>query len=1548
MDLGSFFNDLFSGNLFNPKKKKDDQPAPQVTAQPSFQQRMNSSLGMPGVQMPTSFVQPKVTDNGAPSIGGVNANNPAPAPAAPKPTVAAPLFSNPAMRSATVQAPKPMFSDPMTSNPVTNKPNFSISPPPTYKGYDLSGLDNDNQSQAMHVIDNAHPGADLNSYLKSARDAQSSKADSDWQNSILGKIVNTGIQIPRTIVGGLLDTANFATRIPQTIETGANVLKTNTIDQLPGMEQQKQRDIAEGQMITAKYGNLQDFMSKVTNAVSGAVPMSTNDATNREQQEISTGKYEKGGNPVGDIFSAGMKSLNLVLLVDGIVNRLTPTSGETGITTSDGAPTNAANPPSSVPADVKADMATALRNRDMDAFRAAADRTWPQMRENLYNFADQFEGKTATPAEVPSVTEATIAPSVENGIAQTTRNGLIPSENAPAPAPIDINPTVIPTQPSTPSIAPVNAPLVPTSAPSSPITQFTPPAKAPAITSVNEGLRTVQQPTPISIPGVADNSAPIVQGVQMPAPTSAYVNPLPANEVENSLAVTRPVSPPTTPATTPGVSVGDGFVMSDNPNPNIAVLTKQINALNKQISDAQIGKTSVDAATFKQMLADRRALVHAAQIQTDVQPQAAAKTPAPLAPSALDTNSTTEYYSESGNKPVPIESMSDTYAKNALRKLQKSGNADTPLAKALQAKISASAPQVNENGVGNLPDRVKWLSSKSQVWRKTGTEAGNQLADLVESTDKQAMDMRSKWMYDLKDVFKLNKSDFKAAWDVQEGKLGPSAVSPRVAEAAVQLRAVMPEVYKAAQEAGIGDVGNLGETYMPHQYSGRNQQNMVNTGSASKSVGAKQFGNLEKERLANNPNYDKTPQAVQNYLEKSSQRIAQATNLGVKNEVANSLISEIARQGGDQGTSLKALQNYMRPEFPNTTLAKVSRNVRASFGVARLPLAAISHAGQTSNVATDAGIIETTKAWASHLTRNVADKDFVDQTGVNNPQSLGHYRDNYTSIKGIQSKVTAPGLTTMLKTNRSVAAIAYRNYANALAAKGDTAALKALGVTGDIGDTLTPQQSLEAARGGVERTMFNGSRAKTPTSAETEMGRFIGQYRTAYAYPQSRFVYEQVIKEAGNGNLAPLARYLVTTGLVAAGTIAAKNAIKGKNEDPSEMAWDVVAALGGIPGEMLVNGVRYGGSDIVATVAGDLAPVAGEAVKIGEALTQAVQGKPQNLERYGIKLIPLAGNRLADEWAPYTTDVTLGGKSVSLKGDQKDAYDKMHQDTEDTMMKQLEDSAYYQELNDANKKSAENSLKDNVTRATERMYGDANGYANDKPPTAREQAIMDGTIDPELYTDANLKASGIDISPDLPDSEKETLKEFTRQGQKSDAWLEDNTNNANYQTAVYNNAKANGTLQPKADEDLSNPKGLKYKAVEAQVDAKVNATYELKKTYGDTSQAEFKAMLNPKSDLYDTDTAEIIYNYDQARVAAGLPPKYNLAKAQKELAGAGGKKDFAFASLPASLVGGSSNSGGGSYAKNAPTFTPIADLQAPTGAAIPKGRTISVKKGIQL
>ncbi len=202
-----------------------------------------------------------------------------------------------------------------------------------------------------------------------------------------------------------------------------------------------------------------------------------------------------------------------------------------------------------------------------------------------------------------------------------------------------------------------------------------------------------------------------------------------------------------------------------------------------------------------------------------------------------------------------------------------------------------------------------------------------------------------------------------------------------------------------------------------------------------------------------------------------------------------------------------------------------------------------------------------------------------------------------------------------------------------------------------------------------------------------------------------------------------------------------------------------------------------------------------------------------------------------------------------------------------------------------------------------------------------------------------------DINEGISEKDQQALLSYKLQGDRAKSWLDDNANASSYYTADYVNAKANKTIT-KGDEDLTNSSGLRYKAVAAQVDEKVKADYKLKADYADISQSGFTALLNPKSDSYDEELANKVYAYDQARVAAGLPPKYNLAKAQKSIAGSG-KKDFSFASLPSSLIGGV-NSGSGGYSSDAPTFKPIADLQTPTGAQIPRGRTISVKKGIQL
>lgn len=179
---------------------------------------------------------------------------------------------------------------------------------------------------------------------------------------------------------------------------------------------------------------------------------------------------------------------------------------------------------------------------------------------------------------------------------------------------------------------------------------------------------------------------------------------------------------------------------------------------------------------------------------------------------------------------------------------------------------------------------------------------------------------------------------------------------------------------------------------------------------------------------------------------------------------------------------------------------------------------------------------------------------------------------------------------------------------------------------------------------------------------------------------------------------------------------------------------------------------------------------------------------------------------------------------------------------------------------------------------------------------------------------------------------------------KRAVWKENNDNDLNYQRASYENKEANNTLTSD-DRSMEKTGSLAQKVAIAQVNKDNNTPQDLKQGYKDTNKTEFKKMAEgPEKDR--------LRAYDKALFDAGLPSKYGVGGSGKGgsrgRGGSGGKKGFAFANLPGSLSGvGGTGSDGKGYAKSAPLFKPVASLRAPAGE-IPKGRTISVKKGVKL
>lgn len=564
------------------------------------------------------------------------------------------------------------------------------------------------------------------------------------------------------------------------------------------------------------------------------------------------------------------------------------------------------------------------------------------------------------------------------------------------------------------------------------------------------------------------------------------------------------------------------------------------------------------------------------------------------------------------------------------------------------------------------PNPIKQaLVSKLSAIRNLGTPSAQTLADTIQNADRTKADLQAKYMYGMPTAQKLGKSDFTQAVDVVEGKVKSKDVSPKVAQGAKEIATTLKKVNKDAFAQGTL-IGSR-ENYFPHSYDFKAIKNnpgqydaalqhLIDTGQASTPEQAVQlfdkqakqndlwpttFGNLERSRTTDMPGYAKTKDALNNYVGGASGRIAQATHLGTDNEVVRRLIGRIRLEGGNADTAAKAVEQYLRsPDTGQGVLSKVSADVRGVFSAARLGKAPISHLGQTSNTTVEAGVKNTLKGWGQFISNNAEHKDFVSKTGVTNPQNLKGYSQQYTGVRGRLNQVTAYGLNPVMKMNRSVTALAGREYGNALAKAGDTEKLTKLGVTGNIGSKLTPTQEVQAARGLVNDTMFNHSRAQTPLNAETAIGKTVGQYRLAYSYKQGGFIYKQILQEAGKGNLAPLARFLAVSAPVGAATVAVKNKISGNKEGPGGIAMDAAGALGGIPGETALELARYGKRDLTKSVAGIVAPAAGEAVTLAEDVQKALNGKPKQLGQYGLGLLPVVGSRVSKAVLPPANTTT--------------------------------------------------------------------------------------------------------------------------------------------------------------------------------------------------------------------------------------------------------------------------------------------------------------------
>lgn len=663
--------------------------------------------------------------------------------------------------------------------------------------------------------------------------------------------------------------------------------------------------------------------------------------------------------------------------------------------------------------------------------------------------------------------------------------------------------------------------------------------------------------------------------------------------------------------------------------------------------------------------------------------EALTKARAPLAAprSALDKHIVED--TTQATKTAPAASKSLTRADAAVE--SNSASIEKPLGTVKNPNIPTAE---NITAIPKDSKVTKNLISVSGDLSRQG-KSGQEIADRLGKAESASETGQAGFLKKIPTVTKLKSKEFPQFVDtldaLDKGKT-PEITNPKIQQAVDEWTKAIPEVRSRAEAAGV-EVGDLGPHYFPRNYTealstpkGLTQaaQHLVKTGQAKtfgeavrdlrnmKNEYNTPFGHFEKSRTVDLPNYDKTKNALVNYVGGAYNKIGHAEQFGPKGEVADTLVGNIAAEGRDADRALKNYQiatgQYKYHTGPTSTNAL--EKVRGFNRVTKLGLSSILNATQSVNTASEAGIIRTGKRALQTLSHTLpkADKDYIESTGVRVESVINALREQTGAaskigeggnfVKKVLGKtLNAPGFGQVEKFNRGVAAVAGRDYARALAKRGSPRAIRVLrdklGIEGEIGRTLTPEQEIQAGRKIVDLTQFKTGAKDLPGWADSPQGKTVAQFRT-FSYKQTGFVYNQLLKEAiKNHNPVPLMRFLavgVPVGIAAGG---ARNELGGKPFYGTGTAGQ--SNLKKLLGATLQGSSNVGGTGLAGNLgflyenrkspnelsyaAGD---VGGPTVGLGANALQAYSQGKKGEERFALGQVPVAGPVLKSKLTPYT------------------------------------------------------------------------------------------------------------------------------------------------------------------------------------------------------------------------------------------------------------------------------------------------------------------------
>lgn len=302
-------------------------------------------------------------------------------------------------------------------------------------------------------------------------------------------------------------------------------------------------------------------------------------------------------------------------------------------------------------------------------------------------------------------------------------------------------------------------------------------------------------------------------------------------------------------------------------------------------------------------------------------------------------------------------------------------------------------------------------------------------------------------------------------------------------------------------------------------------------------------GHLEKAREFDFPFYDSDPQrVVTKWLNSSTDRLATIEEFGLKNQELTKLIGKIKQKQGSvtakEASNLIKVATGAIEHAPVTE--KASMFMRA-ISVPKLAFTPIQNLTQNLNtlLATDTpsffkGIISVfTKEGRKRALKSGATLQQVISEMSKGAGAEYDFANNFLKYNGFQ-------LTE--KINRTVAAnagMAYteRNFKTLLKNpmnKVARARLQELGINTDLvlaRGELIEEELLKAGRKLSDMTQYNMNAMNLPAWASSDMGKVVAQFKT-FAYNQTRFLKNQLVKELNSNNPARVARLFLILGTI--------------------------------------------------------------------------------------------------------------------------------------------------------------------------------------------------------------------------------------------------------------------------------------------------------------------------------------------------------------------------------------------------------------------------------